>query len=248
VIPDTTSFLEITPLSLALNSGKGALYTDPATSGKNEYLRIQDEVIRYTAKAGDVLSWSDGTMRAQFGTVRADHKKNDQVQLCRAWINKLASDVVHDIINVGGLVDAYLDLAQLSRENTDWLGEAARITACVAAPEAPSALLADLLKDLNMMSWWHPVDQKVKFKCDMPQLVSSVVPVTDDKLMLGSTDPQRLDTQRITQAAVLYNPVSATRTARFRTASARRRSTSISRQRAPMATATRARICGNRAG
>ncbi len=131
------------------------------------------------------------------------------VQLCRAWINEPAEDVLHDILNEGDMADAYIDLAQLALEAGDWL-KAAQITTCLPEPETSSDLYADLLKDLNFMSWWHPVEQKTKFKADMPQLASSVPLVTDDNLMEGGTDPVRLDEERITRSAVNYDLVTAT--------------------------------------
>jgi len=199
VVPDSTSTLEIAPVKLTLSTGKGAQYPDPATSGKNEYVRVGDEVIRYTAKSGDVLSWADGTYRAQFGTAREEHNLNDVVVLCRAWIDKPAKEVIEDIINEAGLADAYIDLTGLATEDTNWLS-GGRITACIADPEQASALLASLLRDLLMMSWWHPVEQKVKFKVDMPELLSSVTLIDTNKLMLDKTGVARLDTLRITQS------------------------------------------------
>lgn len=216
VIPDSTSTCEVTPLTFTLPAGKGAQYTDPATSGKNEYIRIGDEVIRYTAKSTDTLSWTDGTYRAQFDTARDDHKAKDVVQLCRAWLDQPAKTVIEEILNEGGLADTYIDLTGLAQEDTDWL-QAGRITACIADPETASELLADLLKDLNLMCWWHPVEQKVKFKADMPQIVSSVTALNDDKLMLGKTQVERLDAERITQAAVDFDLASATADRKKRT-------------------------------
>jgi hypothetical protein len=204
VIPDSTSVIEVAPLKLTLGTGKGAQYTDPATSGKNEYGRIGDEVIRYTAKAGDVLSWTDGTYRAQFGTAREDHKVNDVVVLCRAWIDKPAKEVIEDLINEAGLADTYIDLAGLATEDTNWLS-GGRITACIADPEQASTLLAELLRDLLMMSWWHPVEQKVKFKVDMPELLTSVTLIDTNKLMLDKTASARLDAERITQSWIDFS-------------------------------------------
>jgi hypothetical protein len=208
VVPDSTSVVEVAPLKLTLATGKGAQYTDPATSGKQEFFRIGDEEIRYTAKSGDVLSWTDGTYRAQHGTVREDHKVNDVVVLRRAWIDKPAKEVIEDIINEAGLADAYIDLAGLATEDTNWLS-GARITASFD-PEQASTLLAELLRDLLMMCWWHPVEQKVKFKVDMPELLASVTLIDTNKLMLDKTGTARLDTERITQSWIDFNLRSAT--------------------------------------
>jgi hypothetical protein len=210
VVPDGTSVYETAPLALTLTPGKGAQYPDPATSGKPEFVRIGDEVIRYTAKSGDTLSWSDGGMRAQFGTAREEQREKDVVVLCRAWLDKPAAEVVENILNEGGLADAYIDLAGLAAEAADWLTIAGRITACVTDPERASDLLADLLKDLNLLCWWHPVAQKVQFKVDAPQLNATVAALTDDKFLFDTPTPERLDAERITQAATDFALVSAT--------------------------------------
>ncbi len=205
VPPDNTSKIEVGALQLTLATGKGAQYPDPATSGKQEFVRSGKEIIRYTAKSGDTLSWTDTTLRAQFGSTREDHKIDDTVQLCRAWINKLVREVVEDLCNESGLADAYLDLAQFASEDTDWLGDKYRITACVSEPEKPSDLYAELLRDANAMSWWHPTAQKVKMLVNTPRAASTVPAITDSaNLMLDSTQVERLDAERITQAAIYY--------------------------------------------
>lgn len=211
VNPDSTSKYEVGALQITLNTGKGAQYADPATSGKNEYIRIGEEVIRYTAKAGDTLSWTDTTYRAQFGTTKKDHKTDDAVQLCRAWVNKLVKEVIEDLYNESGLADAYIDLVQLAAEDTQWLGDKYRITACVPDPEKPSDLLKDLLIDANAFQWWSPTEQKVKTKVNMPEVGSSV-PAFDDEANFidGSVAVERLDGERITQSALYYALLSAT--------------------------------------
>lgn len=211
VNPDSTSKEEVGALQITLNTGKGTQYADPATSGKNEYVRIGEEVIRYTAKAGDVLSWTDTTYRAQFGTTKKDHKTDDAVQLCRAWVNKLVKEVIEDLYNESGLADTYIDLTQLAAEDTQWLGDKYRITACVTDPEKPSDLLKELLVDANAFQWWSPTEQKVKTKVNMPE-VNSAVPAFDDEanFLDGSVAIECLDAERITQSAMYYELISAT--------------------------------------
>jgi len=207
VVPDATSFCQVSPLALLLTAGKGAQY--PAPGAEPQYVRIGDEVIRYSARGGDTLSWPDSTYREQFGTARAEHKANDAVQLCRVWIDKSAGTVVRNLLNEGGLADAYIDLAGLAVEETEWL-QAARITACIADPETGSDLLADLFKDLNMMCWWHAVEQKVRFKVDMPESKDPQRTLRDEHLMLAETQVESLDRERITRAAIDLDLASAT--------------------------------------
>jgi hypothetical protein len=155
------------------------------------------------------LRWPDATYRAQFDTAREDHNEKAVAQIVRAWIDTPAKTVIEDIVNEGGLDDSYMDLAGLAQEDTDWL-QGARITVAISNPEGALKLLADLAQDLNLLVWWHPVGQKIKFKVDMPQLGLAIPTVTDDKLKLGQTAPERLDAERITQAALDFDLASAT--------------------------------------
>ncbi len=211
VNPDSTSKYEIGALKITLPTGKAAQYADPATSGKNEYVRIGEEVIRYTAKSGDTLTWPDTTYRAQFGTTKADHKTDDAVQLCRAWVDKYVKQVIEDLYNESGLDDTYIDLTQLASEDTQWLGDKYKITACITEPSKPSDLLKELLIDSNAFQWWSPTEQKVKTKVNMPEIGSSVPAFDDDANFIdGSVALERLDAERITQAAQYYALNSAT--------------------------------------
>jgi len=210
VNPNATSTYEVVPLQLTLDAGKGVKYPDPAGTGGSEYARIGDEVIRYSARAGDVLAWPDGTYRAQFDTTRADHNADAGVQLARAWLAAAPETVVKNILNEGGLLDAVIDLAGLAAEAVDWLSIGAEITAAITAPEKASELLKDLLIDLNLFCWWDPVAQRVKFKADMPGLASNIAALTDDELVEGATQAETLEAERITRAAIYYAPRAAT--------------------------------------
>lgn len=208
VIPDTTSVYEVSPLSLTLDKS-GELYPDPSATGIPGFVRIGDEVIRYTARAGNVLSWPDGTYRAQFKTTRTTQKANAGVQLCRVWLDQAANQVVTDLLVEGGLAIGYVDVAGLLLEATNWLATA-RITACISNPEQSSALLKEILQDLNLLCWWDPVAQLVKFKSDAPVIAGAITELTDDNLIGRQTIAIPQDADRITRAAIYYDPRSAT--------------------------------------
>lgn len=210
VAPNSTSVVEISPLSINVGSGNGAQYNDPSTTGVPEYICIGDEEIRYTVKTGDVLSWPDATYRAQFGTAREDHAADDGVQQCFTVIDKSATDTIHTLATAAGIGDTHLDLAGLAQEDADWLGSAARLTASFPKPEVASGLLNELLRDLNMASWWDAVAQKQRFKVDLPQLASTVKAITPDESVRGSMQIEPLDDLRITQAYISFAPYSAT--------------------------------------
>jgi hypothetical protein len=210
VVPDTTSVYEVSALSINVGSGNGVQYADPVATGLPQFIALGNEVIQYTAIAGDVLSWADASDRAQFGTVREDHSAGDGVQLCFAPIGQSATNVIHRLCNAGGVADTYIDLAGLAVEDTNWLGVAATITACLYKPEKASALLNELLGDLNLCAWWDAVAQQIKFKADMPQLASSVIAITPSETISQSMQVTPQDALRITRTFKSFAPYSAT--------------------------------------
>lgn len=210
VIPDTTSLVEVSALNVNVGLGNGVQYPDPAVTGQQEFVCIGDEVIRYDAIAGDVLSWADSTYRAQFGTTRADHKAGDGVQHCFTLIAQSASASVQKLMNGASIADTYIDLVGLLAEDTDWLGTNTLLTVCIPKPEQASSLLDDLLIDLRMHSWWDPVVQKQKFKVDAPELASNIKTISPDETIQGSMQIEPQDALRITQSYLSFAPFSAT--------------------------------------
>jgi len=209
VVPDTTSSYEVSALSVTFDTGKGAQYADPATSGKAEYIRINSEIIRYTAKSSDTLSWTDSTNRAQFGTTRADHAVGDTAQLCRAFLDQTMENTVTALLTEGGIDPAYIS-SDIATEATIWYGSTFNVTACISSPEKASDLLADLMKQINAVMWWSPQVQKVEMKAVMPS--SETYQTYDDEsaIVSKSMSVKNLDTVRITQMAVRFAQSDAT--------------------------------------
>jgi hypothetical protein len=209
VNPTTASAYQVSGLSVTVDAGKGTQYTDPATSGKNEYIRIGGEIIRYTALTGDVLSWPDATYREQFGSVRDDHSAGESVQLCRAFIDQSIADVISDLFTEAGVDVGYLS-ADLASECATWYGSTFNITACISSPEKVSGLVSEILTQIDAVMWWSPQVQKVEFKAIMPSLEIPVTLDDESGIVQGSMEVKSLDTLRITQAALCYDMADAT--------------------------------------
>ncbi len=203
VVPDATSSYQISALSVTVDTGLGVQYNDPATSGKNEYIRIGSEIIQYTVKSGDQLSWPDATYRGAFGSTVADHKVADGVQLCRAFINQSIQQVLTSLIAENGIAASYIGTS-LGTECGLWYGAAFNINACISAPTQPSALLADLLKQIGAVMWWSPQTQTIEFKAVMPSAGAYPTWSDDANLIQGGTTISNLDALRITQASIAY--------------------------------------------
>lgn len=194
-------------LVIRLGSGEGAQYT--ATG----YVRIGEEIIRYSSNSGDVLGIGSSTNRGQFGTDGSDAKSGDGVQQCLVYQNSLFSAVIEDLLNRGGIVDSDIDLTQLASEDTTWLGEAYRVTACISDPEEISGLLGELLTQAQALLWWSPTAQKMKFKVFAPQSPSAVITKTLDEtgyIREESVRVTREDDERITLSAIYFGRSTAT--------------------------------------
>lgn len=209
VVPDTTSAYQVSALNVTLDAGKGAQYADPATSGKAEYIRLDSEIIRYTAKSGDVLSWPDATYRAQFGSARGDHSAETSAQLCRALIDQTIEQAITTLLTEGGVDAGYIS-TDLASECAQWYSSGFGITACLSAPEKTSSLIAEILKQIGAVMWWSAQTQKVAFKAIMPSVAAYPVWTDEANIIQGSMSVKSLDNLRITQAAINYAQRDAT--------------------------------------
>ncbi|MFZ5530288.1 MAG: hypothetical protein ACOY4U_04460 [Pseudomonadota bacterium] len=190
VTPDTTSIAEISVLAFTLDTGKGGQYPNPATSGKREFVQIGEETIEYTAKSGDTLSWTSSSCRAAFGSKRADHKADDSVVLCRAWIDVPVAHVLHNLLNEGDIADAMINLVQLYTEVNQYLGPWLTVTTAICKPEDSTKLLAELLAHTGLVGYWLPHDQKVHIMAPLPHFDSPPTWTDNDiKSMSISVDP-----------------------------------------------------------
>ncbi len=199
------SSITSTALSLTLKSGQGADY---ATSG---YIRIDNEIIQYTSKATDTLSWTDTSYRGKFSTTAAAHNADARVQSCRVWSAAGFRTVVEEILNESAIVDANIDLTGLQSEADTWLGTIS-ITACISEPEKASQLLMELCRLAYGVLWWNPATQKVTFKAIRPLEPGASAPLLtdDDGLIEDSVDVSRQEAQRITRAGLYYAPIDYT--------------------------------------
>lgn len=210
VTPDTTSTYQISALFINVGTGLGVKYPSPAVTGLPQFVRINNEAIQYTTVSGDVLSWPDATYRAQFGTAAQDSNSGTGVQRCFAPVGRSVTDVVHAMLNGAGIPDAYIDMDGLIKEDADWYGAAATITACIHKPEKASALLNEFASTINLNIWWDAVAQKMRFKADMPQLSSTVKSITPNETVGRSMQVTPLDNLRITRSFLSFAPWSAT--------------------------------------
>lgn len=203
VLPDSASWAEVAALSINVGTGKGAQYADPATSGKPEYIRIGSELIRYTAKSTDTLSWSSNIYRATWGSAREDHSSGDSVQLCRAFEDVSVSSCITSLLTESG-VDASLISADVATQGAIWYAAPYNVYAIISAPEQVSKLLQEILTEIGAIMWWSPQVQKVEFKAVMPELATPTAFTDEANIIAGSMTVRVLDELRLTRFAVNY--------------------------------------------
>jgi len=194
-------------MSMTLGTGEGAQY---AASG---YVRVGDQIIRYTSNAGDVLSWPDSTYRSQFGTTAYDQSVGDGVQQCLVFVDQRFVAVNETLLNEAGIVDANIDIAGMTAEDDQWLGTRYNITACLSEPEQVSVYIAELAQQSGGVTWFDPEAQKVKYKYIGPQSPAALTGMTITNavnLVDGQTKREPLDSLRLTRAGIFYNIATAT--------------------------------------
>lgn len=199
--------LGLNDLEAVLGAGEGAQY------GSSGWFRHNDEVIRFTARSGDVLSWPDGTYRAQFGTLAQAGKVGDALQLCWVGIDEPFDETVRRLFNAGGMSDAQLDLAGLQAEQEDWLRGYDKLTYCIADPETTSTLVRELMVQAGMSSCWSSELQKQIFRVYAPKSPAALVPkvlTSEGHLLLDSVQVETLSDKRLTRVTVRYGLARAT--------------------------------------
>lgn len=205
-----TGAITSTSLSITVEATKATQY---GTSG---WIRIGEEIIKFTSRSGGTLSWPDTSYRAQFGTTAASHSLNDKVQLCRVFENELLTEVVKKLLVESGIDTSYIDTAEMAREDQRWLDAKYRITACISEPDTPSTMIGELVRQANAFIWWHPTEQKVKFKVNMPESATAVVPEFNETqhFIGGTVMVEPLDDERLTYSAIHYHLVNSVASAR----------------------------------
>lgn len=188
--------------TLPLTAGKGVQYDK---YGFPCWVLIGKEIIKIDSRSVDTLN-VNASGHGQFGSVAAAQSTNAKVQLCRVWEATVLTDVLKDMLNEAGLSNTYIDTAQMTSEDTNWLGAKYHLTVCLIKPEEASRHLQELLVQANSLLWWEPVAQKVKFKVNMPATVGETVPELNDSahLIEGSVAVEPLDAERLSLAAIYY--------------------------------------------
>lgn len=179
----------------------------PAGIGNAEYpasghVAIGDEIMSFT-RSGDTLTLT----RAQLGTVAADHKDEDLVQVVLSYVAQKAHDIVHDLlVNYTPLVAADID-------KPAWDVKAVELTELytgrIATPTPVNELVGELAEQAGFTVWPDVETGKIEFAALRPKV--SVALVNDrDWIVDESLSIKRQDARRASQVWVYYaqsNPI-----------------------------------------
>lgn len=181
--------------SLTLGAGDGAQY------GSDGYVRINGEIIHFSSRTNDVLNT---LTRGEWGTVEADHKADDSVQLCKLWQTVNVVDIIYELFTTWGNIDASLiSLPDWEAERDSFLA-ANDLTAILSEPMGVTQLVIELIKENLVYIWWDELNQKVRLKALMPE--ESVITLTDESHFIGDTIKVQMNPkERVTQCWVYYD-------------------------------------------
>lgn len=183
--------------SFSVDSGKGAQYGSGVI-----YVRVGDEIMSGIRTTDTWTSVSRGL----FGTTAVAHKQNDKVQLCKVFTATNLTDVIIALLNAAGISNTYIDTAQFASEDTRWLSTKYQLTVCLSEPEDPTTYIGELCREANAMTWWHPVEQKQKFKVNMPESATTTIREFNESehIIKDSVQIDFMDDQRLTASVVDY--------------------------------------------
>lgn len=150
-------------------------------------VRIGDEIIKVTGRAGDVLSWPDTTYRGQWGTTAGAHSTDDNVQWCLdvTGLNVVRA-IQRELIFFTRMSPARIPFTSWEAERTGKMLPWIIDIGIVSKPEGVLNLIASQAAD-SMTNIW------------MDTLLNSV--------LLQSLQPQPVDTELNERDHIINKPV-----------------------------------------
>lgn len=204
-----------TTTSISVFSSEADLTDAFGNTGSDKYLRIGDEIMRYTGQTlVDVDSGEytlSGVVRGALGTSAAEHDNNETAQRVGRYENESFWLVAYDLIANHTQVGAaeFIDLAQWDEEGGRFLG-IFEATGTVIEPTDVSELLGELSQQGLFSIWWDERRRTIPLLAVRPPQ-ETPIPLNDrDHIMPGSVlkeDPNA----RFTRVLVYYSQRDPTR-------------------------------------
>ena len=184
----------------------GAVLADYPAAG---LIRIDSEIISYSARSGTSNITFTGLLRGLLNTVPADHSQNVRVQRVLAYENMRCDAILYDLTTVWGLIaPAKVNLAAWTAEADEWRPEFI-FTAYITEPTLVDDLMGEVCLQSLLNLWWDERLQLIELRAQRPE---AVVPLISDDADISAKSfsiaekPQ----ERASQIHVYYQPRSWT--------------------------------------
>lgn len=196
-ITNSVTSLTLTP------TGVGDTYP---TSG---IIRIDDELISYSSKSGDILS---GLTRGSFSTTADTHSASAGVQICIRYNAQTIPYIINDLlVNYAKIDSSFIPLSDWEAEALLWLGSLTSADVILSTPAGVIDLINEILDSTGCALWWDEEDALERFKVIVPFKADNAVPQLNDAqhIIQGSVTVEDLEDERISRVVVYFTPTSA---------------------------------------
>jgi hypothetical protein len=181
-------------------------------TGTDYYLRIEDEIIKYTGYANSGTNeWtlnSSGLARGALGTTAATHDGSVDPEKCQR-VGRYDSlevwNIVEDLLeNHTSLDSSLINDTQWDTEGNAYLSPFV-LDGTVAEPTPVIELIGELTEQCPFYIWWDERAQTIPLKAVRPPLGDAVEEITDEtSIIAGTTSLKVNDEQRISRVIMYY--------------------------------------------
>ncbi|MDN3273397.1 hypothetical protein QWJ07_04020 [Frankia sp. RB7] len=172
-------------------------------------VRIDDELIAYALKAGDLLQ---GLTRGYLGTTEDTHDANAKVQICVSYANETVPNIIYDLlVNYAQIDPSFITLSDWTDEADNWLGSFTS-TVTLSDPASVKDIIKEVLQASGSSLWWDEEEAQIRFKVIMPFLIKQDVVILNDtaNIIEGSVQIEDLEDERLSRVTTyidLKSPV-----------------------------------------
>ena len=193
-----------------------------AEFGTSGFIRINEEIMKYTRGSSDANMDLANANRGQWGTTKAEHDANDAVQRCIAFgdppevtstpdegstINDVAFQI---LVTEAGVPAAAVNNAaggiySWADEKTTWLS-ALKIRTIISEPTAANKLINQLGQMVGVNFFYDDFAAQVNMRAETPELnIEKMVKVNDSHIIQDSFKLINAEKERISRVYYYYN-------------------------------------------
>lgn len=176
----------------------------PASNGK---IRIGDEVILYTTRAGDSIS---GLTRGLFNTEISSHSKNDTVQLCLEYESQTVSDIDYDLlVNYANVDPSYINQGEwAANANNAFI---TTYSTLITEPTGVQDLLKEFAQSAPHYLYWDERVNKIRFSALQPPPTDAPTLTYEENFIEGSTAVKDMQDMRVSTVICNYGIINPTK-------------------------------------